>query len=89
LQLRNGRTAVLQRLASALVRLADHGLPDPRGIAVAISLSQTDWANYTGASRSAVAKALAVLRDRGIVETDRQCIRIPRPDHLAAISAGR
>jgi CRP/FNR family cyclic AMP-dependent transcriptional regulator len=89
LQWRNGRTVVLQRLACALVRLADHGVADPRGITVAISLSQTDWANYTGASRSAVAKALAVLRDRGIVETDWQCIRILRPDHLAALSAGR
>jgi CRP/FNR family transcriptional regulator, cyclic AMP receptor protein len=50
-------------------------------------LSQQDIANRVGASLRGVARAMALLRDRGIVVTTRRRIVIARPDVLRAFAA--
>jgi CRP-like cAMP-binding protein len=71
------------RVARRLVELADRfGEPDARGVRIAVALSQDELAGYVGASREAVAKALRVLRDRGLVSTGRRTLTVLDPDGL-------
>lgn len=62
---------VLQRLAARLVELADRtGRPHPDGaITIDLPLPQHDLAASVGSTREAVAKALRLLREQGIVRT--------------------
>ncbi|WP_406385077.1 Crp/Fnr family transcriptional regulator [Streptomyces sp. NBC_01618] len=62
---------VLQRLAARLFELAHRtGHPNPDGsVTIDLALPQHDLAASVGATREAVAKALRVLRERGIVRT--------------------
>jgi CRP/FNR family transcriptional regulator, cyclic AMP receptor protein len=66
------------RVARRLVELADdHGLPGSGakgGVRITLPLSQTELAGWTGASREAVARALALLRQRELITTDRRSI---------------
>jgi CRP-like cAMP-binding protein len=64
------------RVARRLVELADeHGVATGRGaIRISLPLSQTELASWSGSSREAVARALALLRSSGLVETDRRRI---------------
>jgi CRP/FNR family cyclic AMP-dependent transcriptional regulator len=66
------------RVARRLLELAeDHGVPDPAatgGVRISLPLSQVELAGWTGASREAVARALALLRQRGLITTDRRTI---------------
>ena len=45
-------------------------------------LTQQDIADRIGASRRAVARALATLRERGLVHTGRQVFVVTRPEVL-------
>jgi CRP-like cAMP-binding protein len=75
--------AVSQRVAAFLGRLAaQHGVRWPEGIALDVPITQQDIANRVGASRRAVARAMAVLRERNIAATVRGRIVIARPDVL-------
>ncbi|MGW5743936.1 Crp/Fnr family transcriptional regulator [Amycolatopsis sp. NPDC003861] len=63
---------VSRRVAVVLVRLAEErGRTVPEGVVVD-ALSQEDIAAQIGAARRTVARALRVLRERGIVETGRR-----------------
>jgi CRP-like cAMP-binding protein len=63
---------VSRRVAAVLVRLAEeHGRTVPEGVVID-ALSQEDIAAQIGAARRTVARALRLLRERGIVETGRR-----------------
>ena len=68
---------VPQRVAAFLVRIADmHGRSGPTGVTMDMPLTQQDVADFIGASRRTVARALASLRDRRIISTGRSRITI-------------
>jgi CRP/FNR family transcriptional regulator, cyclic AMP receptor protein len=78
---------VSRRVAAYLLRMAhQHDTPNPGGTDLGIPLSQQDIANRVGASLRGVARAMALLRDRGIVVTTRRHIVIARPDVLRAFA---
>ncbi|MEU5261684.1 Crp/Fnr family transcriptional regulator [Amycolatopsis sp. NPDC021455] len=78
---------VSRRVAVVLVRLAEeHGRRVPEGVVIEAALSQADIAAQIGAARRTVARALAMLRQRGIVETGRRRILIRRPRVLRALA---
>ncbi|NBH07157.1 Crp/Fnr family transcriptional regulator [Amycolatopsis sp. SID8362] len=78
---------VTRRVAVHLLRLADeHGRSVPEGVVIEAALSQTDIAAQVGAARRTVARALRVLRERGIVETGRRRILIRKPRVLEAFA---
>ncbi|SDO34130.1 Crp/Fnr family transcriptional regulator [Actinacidiphila guanduensis] len=68
---------VLERLAGRLVELAERAGTDQGGaVAIRLPLSQSDLAAAVGATREAVAKALRLLRDEGLVTTAPRAIAI-------------
>jgi CRP-like cAMP-binding protein len=69
---------VRERVARLLAELAStHGKPAADGsVIIGLSLSQSEIAGATGASREAVAKALRALRACGAVSTSRQRITV-------------
>ncbi|HEY3470340.1 MAG TPA: Crp/Fnr family transcriptional regulator [Amycolatopsis sp.] len=78
---------VSRRVAVHLVRLAEeHGRRVPEGVVIDAALSQADIAAQVGAARRTVARALGVLRERGIVETGRRRILIRQPRVLRAFA---
>jgi CRP-like cAMP-binding protein len=77
---------VSRRVATYLLRLvADHGVAGPSGIEIDMPLTQQDIANRVGSSLRAVARAIAVLRGRGVVVTARKRIVVARPDVLRSL----
>jgi len=78
---------VSMRLAKYLADLAvDRGRRSVDGVVIDSPLTQEDIANHLGASRRAVARALGVLRSRGVVSTGRKRIVVHRPDVLRALT---
>jgi CRP-like cAMP-binding protein len=78
---------VSRRVATYLLRLADqHGRHEPAGTVLDPPLTQQDIANQVGASRRAVARSLAVLRDRGIVVTARRRIVVAKAEVLRSLA---
>lgn len=74
---------VPRRVAMRLLELVETcGRQTQNGVAVAIPLSQREIAEWVGASREAVARALHILRQRGAVDTGRRFIAVLRPDVL-------
>jgi CRP/FNR family cyclic AMP-dependent transcriptional regulator len=66
---------VVVRVAGRLVELCDRfGADDGAGIDVGLSITQDELAAWAGASREAVAKAMALLRTLGWVQTERRRI---------------
>jgi CRP/FNR family cyclic AMP-dependent transcriptional regulator len=66
---------VVVRVAGRLVELCDRfGAEDGTGIDVGLSITQDELAAWAGASREAVAKAMALLRTLGWVQTERRRI---------------
>ncbi|MEU5974699.1 Crp/Fnr family transcriptional regulator [Streptomyces sp. NPDC047315] len=63
--------SVLQRLAARLVELADRAgrRNDDGSVTIGLPLPQHDLAASVGSTREAVAKALRLLREQGIVRT--------------------
>jgi CRP-like cAMP-binding protein len=77
------------RLARRLAELADeHGEPVDGGVLIALPLSQEELASWTGASREAVAKALAQFRSRGWLSTERRRITIHNLEALQRRAIG-
>jgi len=77
-----------ERVAAFLLRLADqHGDLASDGVEIAVHLSQQEIAGVIGASREAVARALRLLRDRGVVVTRRRKLVILELSVLSAIAA--
>jgi len=79
---------VLDRVSLLLGELArTHGAPSGgTAVAIGLRLSQQEIAGATGASREAVAKALRLLRDRGLVTTSRQKIVVLDPAGLTPVA---
>jgi len=66
---------VVVRVAGRLVELCDrYGAADGTGIDVGLAITQDEVAAWAGASREAVAKAMALLRTLGWVQTERRRI---------------
>jgi CRP/FNR family transcriptional regulator, cyclic AMP receptor protein len=66
---------VVVRVAGRLVELCDRfGAEDEAGIDVGLAITQDELAAWAGASREAVAKAMALLRTLGWVQTERRRI---------------
>ena len=77
---------LLPRLAKRLCQLADiHG---PSVESTEVHVSQEALAEMVGATREAVNKQLARLREMGLIETGRGQVTILRPDRLSAIAFG-
>jgi CRP-like cAMP-binding protein len=78
------------RVARRLVQLADeHGVPGTAktgGVRITLPLSQTELAGWTGSSREAVARALALLRRRGLITTDRRSIVVVDLESLRSLA---
>jgi CRP-like cAMP-binding protein len=66
---------VVVRVAGRLVDLCDrYGAEHEAGIDIGLAITQDELAGWAGASREAVAKAMAVLRALGWVKTERRRI---------------
>jgi CRP/FNR family transcriptional regulator, cyclic AMP receptor protein len=75
------------RVARRLVQLADeHGSMSSVGVRITLPLSQTELAGWTGSSREAVARALALLRRRGLIATDRRSIVVLDVESLRSLA---
>jgi Crp-like helix-turn-helix domain len=59
-------------VAHLLVDLAAEGTPSSTGVLLRNGLTQDDLAGMVGASRESVARALATLRELGLVSTGRR-----------------
>jgi CRP-like cAMP-binding protein len=80
---------VLERLAGCLVELADRtGRSEGGAVAIRLPLSQNEIAAAVGATREAVAKALRLLRDEGLVTTGPRTITVADMEPLRLL-AGR
>lgn len=78
---------VARRVAALLLRLAEvHGHAEPAGLVVRSPLTQQDIADRIGASRRAVARALATLRERRVVTTGRREFVVAAPEVLRAFA---
>ena len=68
---------VVVRVAGRLVELCDRfGCEEGTGVEIGLSITQDELAAWAGASREAVAKAMAVLRTLGWVQTERRRILV-------------
>ncbi len=77
------------RLARRLAELAEeHGQPVDGGIRITLPLSQDELAGWTGASREAIAKALAQFRGRGWLSTERRRITLHDVEALRRRGSG-
>ena len=84
-----GAFDIAARVAGRLVELADRfGEPVPDGVRIPVPLSQDELAGWVGASREAVAKALRVLRDRGLLTTGRRTMTVLDLDGLRRRASG-
>lgn len=76
-----------RRVAGYLQRLADqHGVRDSDGVVIRMPLTQQDIANRVGASRRAVCRSMAQLRERRVVVTTRRRIVLTRPEVLRSLA---
>lgn len=78
---------LLSRLAKRLCQLAGV-LQESSAEATEVQVGQEVLADMVGATREAVNKQLARLREMGLIETGRGYIRILRPVRLRAIALG-
>jgi CRP/FNR family cyclic AMP-dependent transcriptional regulator len=94
LRLRRFRTRVEEllcrsasaRIAHTLLDMAsDYGVRDNAGILIPLRLNQSDLGNLAGLARETVNIILQDFRQRGLVEADRQSIRIKDPDRLRTV----
>lgn len=75
---RNDVIDTRERIVQALVELAERfGVHTPRGVVICLPLTQTELAEWIGASRETAAKVLHGLRERGLVETSRRRLVVP------------
>lgn len=78
---------VIKSLAGHLARLmAERGRPTADGIVIDTPFTQEEIAKQLGASRRAVARAMAMLRARGVLVTGRRRIIVGRPDVLRSLA---
>jgi len=83
-----GAYDVGRRVALVLAEMATDagaGAMDRKPAAVVVQLTQQELAAMVGASRESVARALATLRDRGVLTTGRRSITILQPTVLVTV----
>lgn len=81
---------VLQRLAARLVELAERaGRRAETGTVLELPLPQHDLAAAIGATREAVAKALRLLREQGVVRTANRRVVVVDMPVLVLLAQGR
>jgi CRP-like cAMP-binding protein len=86
-QLELGTVDVLGRLCRRLVELAEtHGHPDGERVLIAGGISQQELADWCGASRDAVVRALRELRRADLVESRRSQVVIRDLGALALVT---
>jgi len=74
---------ISERFAKKLVELAeDHGRKNGEAISIDLDLTQTDLASMIGATRESINKELRILREKGLVRTEGNTIRIQNPERL-------
>lgn len=79
-----------QRLMLAILDLAERwGLETSTGVRIGIPLTQTELAEWVGASRETAAKVLQRLRQAGLVETARRRLVVRDIDGLHAAALRR
>jgi CRP/FNR family cyclic AMP-dependent transcriptional regulator len=72
-----GAQDMLGRVAARLVELADEfGLTSDAGLVIDLSFPQQELADWIGASRESVVKALSQMRAWGWIETGRRAITV-------------
>ena len=80
---------VEQRVAHALLRLSQAGLPDARRvIQIGYPVTQKDIAQMSGTTLFSVSRVLSTWKGRGIVASGRERIVIRDMERLRAIAAG-
>jgi CRP-like cAMP-binding protein len=79
--------SVHSRLARKLLELAQkHGLVEPEGVRINLALTQTDLASLLVTSRESINKALAKLRQQGLIRQHLGQIIIIDPEALRALT---
>lgn len=74
------------RVAHTLLNLAaQQGVVDAQGVLIPLRLSQQDLANLAGLTRETINHTLQDFRARGLVEADRQSIRLKDPEILRLV----
>jgi CRP-like cAMP-binding protein len=80
---------VLRRLAERLVELADRtGRLENEAVTIRLPLAQHELAASVGSTREAVAKALRLLREQGLVRTGPGTLAVADLDPLRLLAAG-
>ena len=80
---------VTKRVARQILRLVQqHGVAGQDGWTIGMPITQRDIANHIGASRRAVARAMAILRERHIVTTAGRRIVVANPEVLSLFAFG-
>lgn len=80
---RNDVCDTSERIVLAIVELAERwGETTNAGVQIGLPLTQTELAEWVGASRETAAKALHRLRRDGLVETSRRCLVVHDLDGL-------
>ena len=80
---------VEQRVAHALLRLSQAGMPDAhRVIQIGYPVTQKDIAHMSGTTLFSVSRVLSTWKGRGIVASGRERIVIRDMERLRAIAAG-
>lgn len=68
-----GASQAVGRVAARLLEMVERfGTETPTGHTIDLPITQDELAGWTGSSREAVAKALATLRELGLIATDRR-----------------
>ena len=71
------------RLAKTLLALAArHGQASPKEVRIELRLTQEELAQMVGAARQTVTAQMSWLRERGIVDMDRQGITLHQLEQL-------
>lgn len=80
---------VLQRLSERLVELADRtGRVEREGVTIRLPLAQHELAASVGSTREAVAKALRLLREQGLVRTGPGTLAVADLEPLRLLAGG-
>ena len=90
-RIRAGETeTVAARTAHLLLELAERfARDDSTGLHAVVPITQTDLAEWLGATRETTARALAELRRAGVIATARSRITVKDPAALAALAGFR
>jgi CRP/FNR family transcriptional regulator, cyclic AMP receptor protein len=82
-----GGYPVKVRLARVLAELAAaHGIPEPRGVVIGVTLTQPELAALAGSAEVTIHKALRELREEGLLTTGYRRTTVLAPARLRALA---